>query len=191
MKSTILTTTPGYNPFFANGKKIRNIIFTAKGEEVGRCNWFNNGGSNNNYYEVHLPFEAPFKRKHAPGKAYIIKEENVYNLYLPVELLQGVEFEDHVKGFSSLGCDYFFNYITFECVAVKKVFYRDELDRIRIKKGNEELQKIKVHIKTTSEDTKEGKEAQRLAQLAKERGLKEIDYDTAFHLLQHFNVTLK
>ena len=108
-----------------------------------------------------------------------------------MELLQGVKFENHVKGFSSFGWDYFYYYITFECVAVKKVFYRDELDCIRIKKGNEELQKIKVHIKTTSEDTKEGKEAQKLAELAKERGLYNIDYSTAFELLQHFNVTLK
>lgn len=191
MKSTILTTTPGYNPFFANGKEIRNIIFTVKGEEVGRCNWFNHRGSNNDFIEVHLPFEAPLKRKHAPGKAYIFKEENKYNLYLPVELLQGVKFENHVKSFSSLGWNYFYNYITFECVAVKKVFYRDELDRIGIKKGNEELQKIKVHINTTSEDTEEGKEAQKLESLARERGLNKIDYYTAFKLLQHFNITLK
>lgn len=191
MNTTILTTTSCLNPFFCDGKEIKNIIFTVKGEEVGRCNWFCGGGSNNDFYKVILPFEAPFKRKHAPGKAYIIKEENAYNLYIPVELLQGVEFKNHVKGFSSLGRDYFFNYITFECVAIKKVFYLDELERIKIKKGPEELQQINVQIKTTSEETPEGKEAQALAQLAKEKGLKEIDYYTAFHLLQHFNVTLK
>ena len=95
-----------YNPFFFEGRYVDGFYFFQNGKIVASSNWF---GSNNYYRWIEFPFEFKLKRKrdlNSKDAFYMTNSDNSsgdlrWDIYIPVELLEGFEKKENVKGWAS------------------------------------------------------------------------------------------
>lgn len=95
-----------YNPFFVEGRYVDRFYFFQNGEIVASSNWF---GSNNDYRWIEFPFDIKLKRKrdlNSKDAFYMSNSDNHsgerrWDIYIPVELLEGFEKKENVKGWTS------------------------------------------------------------------------------------------
>lgn len=96
-----------YNPFIFEGRSVDKFYFFQNGEIVASSDWF---GNNNSYRWIEFPFDIKLKRKldlNSKDAFYMTNinkfdgGERRWDIYIPVELCEGFEKKENVKGWTS------------------------------------------------------------------------------------------
>ena len=199
MANSVLTRSSCVNMFYLDGKEVEAVVFTKNGEEFARCRWFCGGGSNNPYNAVYLPFEVKSRRKHPAGvEAYSINSsERTYTgtkkiyIYIPVELLSGVEVEERIAGYKSKMDERFFDRFSFVCEAEKYEYTRNEVGEVERVNTGVKMHRISIEYNNIFEPTELGRKCAELAEVAKSKGISSFSAYDFRDLLEVMDITVK
>ena len=173
LKTSTLTTTPCFNPYFVNGKQISRIVFFADNEIKVSLNsgWFDH--NNNDHPSVDLPFKITRKNKIdlTVNHGFTMKDTSEswrdgVVLYLPLEKLthsflgEKIDYETDtsIKYKSKMEIDLF-------CTAVTRSL--DDNDNLKYGISDKKIQTVTVNYGFRSENTDHGDKCDKIAELFK------------------------
>lgn len=132
---TKFVTLRCYNPFIFEGRSVDRFYFFQNGEIVASSDWF---GGNNSYRWIEFPFDIKLKRKldlNSKDAFYMTKidkfdGERRWNIYIPVELCEGFEKKENVKGWASATSQSWHDTFSFLVKGAKRLPQKNDLGQI-------------------------------------------------------------
>lgn len=175
----------GYNPYFYEGREIKNIIFFKDGKILGKTRWFT---SNNEYPTIAFDFSIVKKIKEdLQGKqAYYMKAKNdsfiretTYNLYIHADLVNFKSLGEKIH----MDTDTYTSYIEQYEVTV----WASTRDSQAVE---ERTIRFTANQVSRSEEKDFQKEINAVEAMLKDKGVKLPSYELQ-QLLKHFTITPK
>ena len=132
---TKFISTPCYNPFLFEGRYVDRFYFFQNGEIVASSDWF---GGNNAYRWIEFPFDIKCKRKldlNSKDAFYMSNNDNLsggrrWDIYIPVELCEGFEKKENVKGWTSATTQIWHDTFSFLVKGSKRLPQKNDLGQI-------------------------------------------------------------
>ena len=124
-----------YNPFFFEWRYVDGFYFFQNGKIVASSKWF---GSNNYYRWIEFPFDIKLKRKrdlNSKDAFYMTNSDNSsgdlrWDIYIPVELLEGFEKKENVKGWANDNLQNWHDTFSFLVKGEKRHLQKNDLGEI-------------------------------------------------------------
>lgn len=124
-----------YNPFFFEWRYVDGFYFFQNGKIIASSKWF---GRNNDYRWIEFPFDIKLKRKrdlNSKDAFYMTNSDNssgdlCWDIYIPVELLEGFEKKENVKGWANDNLQNYHDTFSFLVKGEKRRLQKNDLGKI-------------------------------------------------------------